>query len=79
MGNHYEFFENDGDVAGMLGLKKIRKPSARNVKYGFLRYGKAFVDRIKGCGRSVTVVGEEDRYLTRVKERPPKHSLLFQQ
>jgi hypothetical protein len=79
VGNHYEFFENDGDVAGMLGLRRICKRSARNVKYGFpVRYEKTFIDRIKGCGRSITVVGEEDRYLTRVKERLPKYSLVFQ-
>ena len=80
MGSRYEFYQDDNDVAGMLGLKKIRKPSARNVKYGFpVRYEKAFIDRIKGCGWSVTVVGEGDRYLTRVKERLPKYSLVFHQ
>ncbi len=80
VGNYYEFYEDDGDVAGMLGLKKIHKSSTRNVKYGFpARHEKAFIDRIKGCGRSVTVVGEEDRYLTRVKERLPKYSLVLQQ
>jgi len=64
----------------MLGLKEIHKPSARIEKYGFpIRHEKAFIDRIKGCGRSVTVVGEEDRYLTRVKERLPKYSLVLQQ
>jgi RNA-directed DNA polymerase len=79
VGNYYEFYQDDSDVAGMLGLKKIHKSSTRNVKYGFpVRYKKAF-DRIKGCGRSVTVIGEEDRYMTRVKERLPKYSLVFQQ
>lgn len=53
MGSCYEFYECDSDVAGMLRLKKIHKPSAaRNVKYGFpVRHEKAFIDRIKGCGR----------------------------
>jgi len=77
VGSHYEFYQGDIDVAGMLGLKKIHKPSARNVKYGFpVRHEKAFIDRIKGCGRSLTVVGEGDKYLTRVKERLPKYSLV---
>jgi hypothetical protein len=80
VGNHYEFFEDDSEIARMLGLKVIQKPSVRKVKYGFpVRYEKAFVGRIKGFGRSVTVVGEKDRYLTRVKERLPKYSLVFQQ
>jgi hypothetical protein len=79
VGNHYEFYQDDSDVAGMLGLKRIRKRLARDVKYGFpVRHEKAFMDRIKGCGRSITVVGEEDRYLTRVKKRLPKYSLVFE-
>ena len=80
MGSHYEFYQGDSDVARMLGLKEIEKPSARNVEYGFpLQLQKAFIDRIKSCGRSITIVAEEDRYLTRVKERLPKHTLVFQQ
>ena len=80
VGSHYEFYEDDGDIARMLGLKKIRKPSARNVTYGFsVRLEKAFVNRIKDYGRSVTVVGERDRYLTNVKQRLPKYSLVLQQ
>lgn len=56
VGNYYEFYQGDSDVAGMLGLKKIHKSSGRNVKYGFpARHEKAFIDRIKGCGRSVTL------------------------
>lgn len=60
MENHYEFYQDDSDLSGMLGLKKIHKLSARNMKYGFpVRHEKAFIDRIKVCGRSVTVIGEE--------------------
>ena len=80
VGSHYEFYEDSGDIARMLGLKKIHNPSARKVKYGFpLRYEKAFVGRITSRGLSVTVVGEGHRYLTRVKERLPRYSLVFQQ
>lgn len=80
VGSHYEFYHSDRDVAGILGLKKIHKPLARNVKYGFpVRHEKAFIDRIKGYGRSLTVIGEGDRYLTRVKERLPKYSLVLKQ
>ena len=43
-----------------------------------LRHEKAFIDRIKSYGRSITVVGEEDRYLTKVKQRLPKYSLVFE-
>lgn len=74
VGSHYEFYEDDSDVAAMLRLRKIQKSSARNVKYGFpVRHEKAFIDRIKGCGQSVTVIGEEDRYMTtHLFEKTPK-------
>lgn len=79
VGSHYEFYHDDSDVASMLGLRKINEPSARNARYGFpVRLEKAFINRIKGFGRSITVVGEENRYLTRVKERLPKYSLVFE-
>ena len=79
VGSHYEFYRGDKDVASMLGLKEIHKPSARNVTYGFpVRLERDFIDRIKGYGRSVTVIGEGDRYLTRVKQRLPKYSLVFE-
>ena len=80
VGNHYEFFEDESELARMLGLKKIQKPSARNVKYGFpVRLERVFIDRIMSYGRSISIIGEKDRYLTRVKERLPKYSLVFQQ
>jgi hypothetical protein len=59
VGSHYEFYEDDGDFARMLGLKKIHKPSARNLTYGIpVRLEKAFIYRIMSFGQSITVVGE---------------------
>jgi hypothetical protein len=79
VGSYYEFYEDESDTAEMLGLRRIHKPFARNVKYGFpVRLEAVFIEKIKGCGRSVTVEGEEDRYMTRVKLRLPKYSLVFQ-
>ena len=79
VGSRYEFYEDDGDIARMVGLKKIHKPSARNATYGFpARLEKAFINRIMGLRWSTTVVGETDRYLTKVKQRLPKYSLVFQ-
>jgi hypothetical protein len=52
---------------------------ARTAKYGFpVRHEKAFIERIKRVGLSITVVGEKDKYMTKVKERLPKYSLVFQ-
>jgi DNA mismatch repair ATPase MutS len=79
-GNYYEFYhENlDGETARMLRLKRISKSSIRKVIYGFpVRLEKLYIDRLKGYGKSVAVIGEEDKYLTRVKMRLPKYRLVL--
>ena len=79
VGSYYEFYEDDIETARMLGLKEIDKPSARNVRYGFpVRQEKAFIDKIMGLGRNITVIGEEEKYKTKVKERAPRYRLVFQ-
>jgi hypothetical protein len=76
VGRHYEFYPDDGDMAHMLGLKAMLKPKNRNTKYGFpVRLENVFLEKIRECKRTVTVIGEQYRYLTRVKE----YSLVFQQ
>ena len=79
VGSYYEFYEDDSEIARMLGLKEIDKPSARNVRYGFpVRLEKAFIDKITSFGRNITVIGEEEKYKTKVKERAPRYRLVFQ-
>ncbi len=79
VGRYYEFYEGDRETAAMLGLKGIYQPSSRGIKYGFpVRLEKVYIDKIMGLERSLTVVGEENRYMTGVKVRLPKYSLLFQ-
>ena len=80
VGSYYEFYGDDDGVAGMLGLRKIKKLSGRNACCGFpVRLESSFVERIMRLCGAVTVVRESDRYLTRVKQRLPKYSLIFQQ
>lgn len=48
------------------------------VKYGFpVRLERAFTDKIKRYGKSLTVIKEADMYLAGVKKRLPKHRFVF--
>ena len=80
VGSYYEFYQGGSDIAAMLKLKRTNKPLIRTVEYGFpVSLEGVYINRLKENGRSVTVVREGDRYLTRVKERLPKYTLVFQQ
>lgn len=80
VGRFYQFYQSDNDVATMLRLKRINKSSNRKVKYGFpVRLEKVYINKLTRNNKSVTVVGEGDRYLTRVKERVPKYRLVVGQ
>ncbi len=82
VGNYYEFYQNDSkdDIDNMLKLKRIQKSSIRKVSCGFpVRLEEVYINRLKRIGESITVIGEEDRYLTRVKERLPKYRLALRQ
>jgi len=77
VGGYYEFFRGDDKDAGMLGLNKVTCRCGRKVQYGFpVRMEKPFVKKIMSAGKTVTVVGESDRYLTRIKELLPRYSLV---
>jgi RNA-directed DNA polymerase len=80
VGSYYEFFQNDGDgdIGSMLKLKRIQKSSIRKVHCGFpVMLEDVYINRLKRFGKSVTVIGEGDRYLTRVKQRLPKYRLVL--
>jgi len=80
VGGYYQFYRSDGDIADMLRLKRINKSSIRKVKYGFpVRLEKAYINMLRRYRKSVTVVAEGDRYLTRVKERLPRYRLVVGQ
>jgi len=79
VGGYYQFYQDESETAHRLGLKRINRSKTRKVKYGFpITFAEAYIDRLKRYGKSVTVVGEEDRYLTRVKERLLRYRLVLQ-
>jgi hypothetical protein len=80
VGNYYQFYQSDDGVAKLLRLKRVDLSSNKKVKYGFpIRLERVYVNRLKRYGRSATVVGEGDRYFTRVKERLPRYRLVIGQ
>jgi hypothetical protein len=79
VGRYFDFFEGDRQTAMMLGLRELKKPPCRGVKCGFpVRLKKAFTDKIKHYGKSLTVIKEADTYLAGVKKRLPSYRLVFQ-
>ena len=80
VGRYYQFYQNNDAGAQLLGLRKIHTLSDRKAKYGFpTRFENVYIRKLKKYGRSVTVVGEGDTYLTRVKERVPRYRLVVGQ
>lgn len=74
VGRYYQFYQKNGADLQLLGLRKINTSSDRKAKFGFpIRLENVYIRKLKEHGRSVTVVGEGDKYLTSVKERVPRY------
>lgn len=79
VGRYYEFYreKSEYEIARMLGLQHLRENSARKAVFGFpVRLEKFYVNRLKAHGRSITIVGEEDFYLSGIKTRVPTYRLV---
>jgi len=80
VGRYYQFYQGESTISEKLKLKKINKYAMSGMNCGFpISLKGIYISKLKEKGKSVVVVGEGDRYLTRVKERLPRYRLVVGQ